>query len=118
MTSLRKHQVNYYLSFQRAYVGRGFRGGDGYYLTHTNINIAAHFDDLTSDRDLSGGDRKDELADILNNLEFSKDVEEMFKGVLTDESQVKKRKYKDCKKKICSKYVLESIPLKCQSISF
>lgn len=42
---------------------------------------------MTNDRELTGSDRKDELADILNNLEFSKDVEEMFKGVLTDESQ-------------------------------
>lgn len=45
---------------------------------------SAQFDDLTSDRE--GGDRKDEFADILNNFEFSKDVEDMFKG-LTDESQ-------------------------------
>lgn len=80
----------------------------------TDSIASGHFDDLTGARELSNGDRKDELADILNNLaacvEFSdydigdgnrsnsgqvaeiegqdsKDVEEMFKG-LTDESQV------------------------------
>jgi histone-lysine N-methyltransferase MLL3 len=51
------------------------------------------FDDITDDRELSNLERKDELADILSphfNLEFKmdgKDVEEIFKGVLTDESQ-------------------------------
>lgn len=52
------------------------------------------FDDITDDRELSNLERKDELAAILSphfNLEFKmdgKDVEEIFKGVLTDESQV------------------------------
>lgn len=51
------------------------------------------FDDI-ADEELPSHNRKDVLADILSphfNLEFrmdSKDVEEIFKGVLTDESQV------------------------------
>lgn len=59
----------------------------------TNLYLGT-FDDITDDRELSNLERKDELADILSphfNLEFKmdgKDVEEIFKGVLTDESQV------------------------------
>ena len=59
-----------------------------------SILTSGTFDDITDDRELSNLERKDELADILSphfNLEFKmdgNDVEEIFKGVLTDESQV------------------------------
>lgn len=58
------------------------------------IVTSGTFDDITDDRQLSNLERKDELTDILSpdfNLEFKmdgNDVEEIFKGVLTDESQV------------------------------
>lgn len=74
------------------------------------MSYSGTFDDITDDRELSNLERKDELADILSphfNLEFKmdgKDVEEIFKGVLTDESQVSLFKVLDVGRRTSNKF--------------